>query len=139
VSRKIEDAMSRQVRWIDATASLKEAHELMSRHAIRHLLIQDKATGKLAGILSDRDVKKFVSPFAAASSASDRDKATLNVEVGKVMVKNIITAKAGEKVSSVVDTMMQKKISAVPIVDEDNRAIGIFTTTDAMKLLMTLL
>ena len=139
MSRKIEDAMSRQVRWCDATATLKEAHDLMSRYAIRHLLIQDKSTGKLAGILSDRDVKKFVSPFAVAASASERDKATLNVEVGKVMVKNIVTAKAGDKVSSVLDMMMQKKISAIPIVDDDHKAIGIFTPTDAMKLLITLL
>ena len=139
MTKLAEDIMNRQMRYVESSATLQEAHDLMSQYSIRHLLVQEPKTSKLVGMISDRDIKKFISPFATATSATDRDKATLQIEVAKVMVKNLITAKPKDKVSSVVDIILQKKISAVPVVDPQGKAVGIITTTDALKLLMTLL
>lgn len=138
MTKKVDDLMSKSLKYVDAKTSLQVAHNEMATQSIRHLLIKDDA-GKLVGLISDRDIKKYVSPFANAASATDRDKATLNIEVGKVMTKTLITGKAGDKVQTLAETMIQKRISAIPIVADDGKAIGIVTSTDMIRLLIGLL
>jgi hypothetical protein len=45
------------------------------------LIVDDEK--QLLGVLSDRDIKKYISPFATAKDSSERDRATLKVKVGK--------------------------------------------------------
>lgn len=138
MEKKVEEVMSRSLQFIDEKASLQDAHDHMSKRNIRHLLIGD-GLGKITGLISDRDVKKFISPFATAQSATDRDKATLAIEVGKIMTKKVITAKTGDKLKNVVEVMLQKRISGVPILDESGKGVGIITITDVLKLMLTML
>lgn len=139
MSKKIEDVMSKTLVVINATTTLKEAHGLMSEKRIRHLMITDPATGKLLGLISDRDVKKFISPFASSDAGTDRDKATLQIKVDRVMVKDVQSAKIGDTLKLVVERMLQKKISCMPVLGEHDKVVGVVTTTDMMKILVGML
>jgi CBS domain-containing protein len=90
-------------------------------------------------MISDRDIKKYVSPFAGASSATDRDKATLKIEVQKVMTKTLVTLKPDDKVKQAAEVMLQKHINGVPVVDADGKGVGIVTSTDLLRLLISML
>jgi acetoin utilization protein AcuB len=133
----ISDIMVKNLRTISPDATLSSAGDLMKQYKIRHLLIIDPVSGKLIGLLSDRDVKKIVSPFAGSRSATERDNATLQVKVA-VIVRNepIAVAKPSDTVRCVAEMLLQKKISAIPIVDEDRKAVGIVTSDDLVRLLL---
>lgn len=138
MSKRADEVMSKTLRLVDAKASIQDALEEMTRLNIRHLLVVD-AGGKLAGIISDRDIKRYTSPFATATSATERDKATLKLEVGRVMAKNVLHAKHTDSFKTVVEMMLQKKFSAVPICDEEKKPVGIITSTDVMRYLVGIL
>jgi acetoin utilization protein AcuB len=133
----ISDIMVKNLRTVSPDTTLSEAGDLMKQYKIRHLLIVDPVSGKLVGLLSDRDIKKIVSPFAGSRSATDRDNATLQVKVA-VIVRNepLTVAKPSDTVRCVAELLLQKKISAVPIVDEERKAVGIITSDDLVRLLL---
>ncbi|AAB98926.1 TPA: CBS domain-containing protein [Methanocaldococcus jannaschii] len=53
-----------------------------------------------------------------------------NIKVKDVMTKNVITAKRHEGVVEAFEKMLKYKISSLPVIDDENKVIGIVTTTD---------
>ncbi len=53
-----------------------------------------------------------------------------NIKVKNVMTKNVITAKKDEGVVEAFEKMLKYKISSLPVIDDENKVIGIVTTTD---------
>jgi len=53
-----------------------------------------------------------------------------NIKVKDVMTKNVIIAKKDEGVVEAFEKMLKYKISSLPVIDDENRVIGIVTTTD---------
>ena len=53
-----------------------------------------------------------------------------NIKVKDVMTKNVITARSDEGVVEAFGKMLKYKISSLPVVDNENKVIGIVTTTD---------
>ncbi|WP_456374261.1 CBS domain-containing protein [Methanocaldococcus sp.] len=52
------------------------------------------------------------------------------IKVKDIMTKNVITAKKDEGVIEAFEKMLKYKISSLPIVNDENKVIGIVTTTD---------
>ncbi|WP_456372463.1 CBS domain-containing protein [Methanocaldococcus sp.] len=52
------------------------------------------------------------------------------IKVKDIMTKNVITAKKDEGVIEAFEKMLRYKISSLPIVNDENKVIGIVTTTD---------
>jgi acetoin utilization protein AcuB len=135
----VSDAMSKNLKSISAQATISTAGSKMKEFAIRHLLVVEEKTGTLLGLISDRDIKKIVSPFAGSEQATDRDNSTLQVAVHVVMRKNPITIGAGEKLKTAAELMLRKKVSCLPVVDVTNSPLGILTTDDMIRSLIKLL
>ena len=53
-----------------------------------------------------------------------------NIKVKDVMTKNVIIAKKDEGVVEAFEKMLKYKISSLPVIDDENKVIGIVTTTD---------
>ena len=125
--RLIKDVMTRGIKTIKGDTSLAAAAKVMNEASVRHLPVVEGANNNLVGLISDRDIKKFVSPFALSAAASDKDKMTLNVKVEKVMTREIIKAHPSDPLKPLVEIILQKKIGCVPVIDDNDRPIGIIT------------
>ena len=138
MSKKISDIMSKRLETLGADATIHEAHQRMREKSIRHLPVVEPGTNKLLGLISDRDIKKFMSPFIGSQRETAQDKATLDILVGKVMTKTLVTAKPDETVKSAIEKILPKKLGCLPIVDETGRLVGIVTNIDLLKLLLSM-
>lgn len=105
--------MSKNVNTVMAATPLSEVREWIVQYRYRHLLVCD-SYGKLVGIISDRDIHRVTEGTAA-----------------DMMTRNPITVASTQPVSPVITLMMDRKISSVPVVDNEN-IVGILTTTDLM-------
>lgn len=132
---KVEDIMSRSLKSMPESATLLQVHKEMETSNIHHIVITDDA-GKPSGIVSDRDVKKFISPFIGSKHATDKDNATGGIKVSSITASPVITCKVGDTVKNVTEQMLQKTIHAVPITGENGKLVGIVTSTDLLKLLL---
>ena len=123
----IADLMSRSVHTIGASLTLADAAKVMKKHKIRHLPVLD--SGALVGLLSDRDVQVI-------SSMSDLDPTCILVE--DAMSQAPWTVDPGTPLVEVAQHMAETKIGSAVVMEHD-KVVGVFTTTDGMRVLAQLL
>ncbi|MFY7888342.1 MAG: IMP dehydrogenase [Spirosomataceae bacterium] len=98
--------------------TLADAHRIMREFKIGGIPVID-ADDKLIGILTNRDL---------------RFQKNLTILVTDIMTKeNLITAKKGTSLDEAETILQEYKIEKLPIVDEENRLIGLVTYKDILK------
>ena len=116
---RLQDIMSREIKSVRSTATVGEARALMKVNGIRHLLVLDQ--GDVVGVVSDRDL--------GGRTASDDRRA-----VSDLMTGNVVTAFPEMTVRQAANRLRGRTIGCLPVV-EDNRPVGIVTTTDLLDLI----
>ena len=131
---KIEILMSKKLITLSMDSPLSKAKDIFESHNIHHLLIIDE-DHSLMGIITDRDLYKHLSPTVGTSQETHRDTALLQKKSHQIMARNPITAQAQYSLSKAVLLFYDNHISCLPIVDKDNKPIGIITWRDVLKAL----
>jgi acetoin utilization protein AcuB len=122
----VKNWMSSPAITIDSDAMVPEAIKLFNHHKIHRLPVTEE--GQLVGIVTDLDLKK-------AAGFEDRLPPT---KIRDVMSKNPITAPYNNTIEEIAELLMVYNISGVPVVDEQEKMIGILTKTDIFKYIVTL-
>jgi len=123
----IETFMTRSVHTIGTKAPLAEAHRLMNDHGIRHLPVLEG--GRLVGLLSQRDLHLI---------ETLRDVDPKEVLVEEAMTQDAYTVAPETPLGGVAREMARHKYGSAVIV-RGAEVLGIFTTTDALQALDTVL
>ncbi|HEX2998571.1 MAG TPA: CBS domain-containing protein [Anaerolineales bacterium] len=102
--------------------SVAKAAELMKSGNIGSIpVIENEQTQKLVGIVTDRDL-------ALKIIADGRDAKSTKVEL--VMTQKVITCQADEDLQKALDAMAEHQLRRIPVVDHDNRIVGIIAQAD---------
>lgn len=127
----VRDHMTTAVQTLPEDAPLRRAVELVLVRRVRHVPIVD-AAGGMVGIVTDRDVMRAlpspISPIARQMYESLLE----NTPVTKVMTREPITVGAQVPLREAVLTMLERKISGLPVL-ENGRLAGVLTQTDALR------
>jgi acetoin utilization protein AcuB len=105
------------------------ADELMTENKIRQLPVL--SNGTLVGIVTDRDVRSFLSGSLLAP-AEEREKA-LSVKVGEIMTSEPLTVAPDDELTEAVELLLEQKVGGVPVVDEAEGLVGIVTYVDVLR------
>jgi acetoin utilization protein AcuB len=123
----IENFMTRSVHTIGTKSPLAEAHRMMNDNAIRHLPVLEG--GRLVGMLSQRDLHLI-------ETLKDVDPKEVIVE--EAMSQDAYTVAPETPLAEVAREMGQHKYGSAVII-RGAEVLGIFTTTDALRALDTVL
>ncbi|MFL5345367.1 MAG: CBS domain-containing protein [Hyalangium sp.] len=123
----IENFMTRSVHTIGTKSPLAEAHRMMNDHAIRHLPVLEG--GRLVGLLSQRDLHLI-------ETLKDVDPKEVLVE--EAMSQDAYTVTPETELAAVAREMALHKYGSA-VVSRGAQVLGIFTTTDALRALDTVL
>lgn len=107
---------------IEPTADLAAAARLLSTHRIGAVVIRG-AGGRLAGILSERDIVR-----AVAEQGAD----ALTVSVGQVMTRKVTTCGENDSIADIMERMTAGKFRHVPVL-RDGELIGVVSIGDVVK------
>lgn len=107
---------------IEPTADLAAAAKLLSTHRIGAVLIRG-AGGRLAGILSERDIVRAISEHGAAALA---------LPVGQVMTRNVTTCGEGDSIADIMERMTAGKFRHMPVMT-DGQVVGLVSIGDVVK------
>jgi len=113
--------------------TVAEAIDILQQYNIRHLLVVDQQGG-LQGILSDRDLR------SARPSSVARSKERQNVEeqvnstpVSILMTRDCLSLNPNATLDDALLLFQSRKIGALPVINEEEKVIGVFTTADLMN------
>jgi len=107
---------------IEPTASLATAATLFAQHRIGAVVIFG-AGGRLAGILSERDIVRAISEQGAAA---------LELPVGQAMTRNVSTCGEDENIAAIMERMTDGKFRHMPVMAQ-GRMIGVISIGDVVK------
>lgn len=121
-TEKVKEVMTRFPFTASPKTTVSEALATMDKYEIRHMPVTDNS--KVIGILSEREIRRFES-FMDIETVMVRD----------VMVSNPYTVTHSTPLKEVVQTMENKKIGSAVVTSNTGDVMGIFTTTDALRML----
>ena len=130
---KVREIMSRQLITVNMDSSLAKVKDIFDQFHFHHVLIVEDEM--LFGILSDRDLLKSISPFIGTAAETSRDRDTLKKRVHFVMSRNIISLGPDAGLNEAIHLFNTHNISCIPIVDENNKPIGLISWRDVLKLI----
>ena len=131
----IKDWMTRDVKTIGPDTNVPEAHRIMTQNNIRRLPVLDG--DKLVGIVTRGDVRGAEASDATSLSIWELNYLLSRLEISKVMTKRPITISAESIIREAAQTMLDNKISGLPVVDERGKVVGIITESDIFRLVVS--
>lgn len=131
---KIETLMTKSVISLQLDDDLNKAKDIFATHNIHHILINDD-DGILAGVITDRDLFKQLSPTIGTSKETPRDITFAQQKVHQIMSRHLISAKKEQSINEAVLLFHDNHISCLPITNEKDKAIGIITWRDILKVI----
>ena len=120
--RRILATKGTNVVTIRPQQSIREAIAVLSQYNIGALIAIDDAN-KPVGILSERDIIREL---------GRREDVFLR-PVSELMTKNVITGVPQDDLKSVANTMTERRIRHLPVVDQQGKLIGIVSIGDVVK------
>jgi CBS domain-containing membrane protein len=138
------DAMSRSVYSVEFGSSLEEAWRLMREHRIKALPVVDRAR-RIVGIITMADFMKHaqvakhsqlhekIKHIWQPSGLSHSDKPEV---VGQIMTRRVRVARDQSYLAELLPLFSQTGHHHLPVIDSENRLIGILTQTDVIHALI---
>ncbi len=118
----ILQSKGRTVHTVEAGAPLSEAVRVLNTHRIGAVVVVD-AKGKVAGILSERDVVRHLGDDPVKVLASP---------VRTAMTAKVITTRTEASVSELMEVMTRHRIRHIPVI-ENGALVGIVSIGDVVK------
>lgn len=116
---KVHEIMTRGVEFVPAEATVQEAATCMAEHDIGAILIG--APEQVEGILTDRDI--ILRVVVAGHHPAE-------IRAGEVMSSRVFTCSVDDTGETVLERMREHQIRRLPVLDHEDRVIGIVARSD---------
>jgi len=119
-------------------ASVAEVWDLMREADVRHIPVVQADV--LVGMVSDRDLARVDIARLLRVEGADALREELTTPIAKVMSSNVIAVEPEAEIGDVIDLLLEHKIGAVPVVQEETREVlGIISYVDVLRALQGIL
>ncbi|MCL1065835.1 CBS domain-containing protein [Shewanella olleyana] len=136
---KVLDIMTQNPVCISDEASLKDAHQLMQSRNVRHLPVISETDGQLIGMLTHKKMIASVLSMLNKYGQGALDRKERYTPIAEVMETQVQKLGLDEPLTIVVQYFIENKLGCLPVVDEQNKVLGIVTSSDFVKLCQRLL
>ncbi len=129
--------MTRNPVTIQPDAPVTEAQVLMRRERVHRLPVVDR-TGKLVGLVSDKDLLNVAPSAATTLDMYEMTSLLANIKVERVMTHKVLAVHEDTLVEDAARLMADNDIGGLPVVSKDNLVLGIITESDLFRLFIDL-
>lgn len=130
----VKEWMTQPVQAVNPETSVGEAYNIMMQKNIRRLPVVEH--NRLVGIVTLGDLREARPSPATSLSIYELNYLLSKLTVGQVMTHNPYTVSAYTPIQKAARIMLDRKISGLPVVDEDDQVVGIITESDVFRMLI---
>ncbi|HSW35713.1 MAG TPA: CBS domain-containing protein [Candidatus Limnocylindrales bacterium] len=145
----VKEVMTTKVITVNMNDSVEKCARLLQEHDISGLPVIDSA-GKVVGMVTEGDLIRRASRVKAPGYLEilggliylgspkkfvDELQRAMSQEAGQLMSKNVISVKPNDTVEKAATLMVEKEISRIPVLDDDQKLVGIISRRDIMSCL----
>lgn len=130
---RVGQRMRRNVATASPAESLHDARGTMRARNVRQLPVVD-GEGRLAGILSDRDIREALlsAALAPGTGCGEAERTLRETPVEQAMTRRVVTADPADALEDAIALLHDFRFNALPVVDERGRVTGIIARTDVL-------
>ena len=132
----VKNWMNKPAITIDKNSSMQEAISLMKSHRISLLPVTYK--DRLVGVLTDRDLKRASASDATTLEVHELLYLLSTIKIKDIMSPNPISVPPDFTIEETAELLLSKKISGVPVVDDEGAIVGVITHSDLFKVIISL-
>jgi acetoin utilization protein AcuB len=129
----VQDIMTKSVISVGIEDTLATVKQIFANAGFHHLLVVEG--DELIGVVSDRDLLKAMSPNIGTPLETPDDTLTLEKRVYQIMSTNLIVLADDACVGDAVRTFNNHSISCIPVVDGQQKPVGIISWRDILRIL----
>lgn len=122
---------------IPPTSTIMTSMKTMVKYSFRRVPIADAGTKRIEGIVTAMDILNFLGGGEKHRLVKERYAgnylAAVNEEVREIMEKNVFTISVQSSWEDALNIMLENNVGGLPVVDEEDRVVGIITERDLMK------
>ena len=107
----------------------------MSERQVRHAPVVDKDR-RVVGMLSDRDIRLALGATLFTEVDGAAAKRIRFLKIREVMARNPIVVHQSVPLREAVSAFLHKSVGALPVVDDDERIVGILSYVDVLRELL---
>ena len=127
--------MTQDVITVKPSTTLPEAHQIMMDEEIRRLpVVNDK--GALVGIVTLGDVRGAQPSPATSLSIWELNYLLSSLTVEKIMTPQPMTIEPEATIGAAARTMLEHRVSGLPVVDTNGKLAGIITESDIFSMVV---
>jgi CBS domain-containing protein len=142
-----KDVMSKKVISVKKETSIEELSKILLDNKISGVPVVDD-DGALVGIATEADLivkdadlhfPRYFNLLGSIIYLESLEKFKKNLrkylgtKVEDIMTVKVVSAKQDTKINEIANLMINKKINRVPVVDDENKVIGIITRADIVE------
>jgi acetoin utilization protein AcuB len=124
---QVREHMSPAPITIAADVDVHTALRMLQDHAVRRLPVTD-VSGQVLGIVTERDLLLAVSHYL-----------NIPIEIETVMTRPVVATTPDTPLAEAAMLMVGHKIGGMPVVDTDQRVVGIITESDIFRAFVGML
>ena len=128
---RVAQRMTENPATVRPSDGIKDALQMMERGHFRHLPVVDDS-GKLIGMLSDRDIR-LIRPSLAFVSREEAQVQLWSIAVQQAAVFDPIAVKPETSLGEAAQLMLRWHVGGLPVIDAEERPVGIITYTDLLR------
>ncbi|AKL69533.1 MULTISPECIES: CBS domain-containing protein [Streptomyces] len=128
---KVADLMTDEVVSVAPDTAFKDVAKLLAQYGVSGLPVLDDED-RVVGVVSQTDVLAHAAP--APHPAEETARPTGSPTAGDVMSTPAVTVHAEETAADAARLMTRRGIERLPVVDEEDRLVGIVTRRDLLRL-----
>lgn len=128
----LEDIMTANPITAAPDWTVRQAFETLHDNDFRHLPVVHN--DELVGMVSDRDLQRYVTPTTAAIEDPSQSRALLDEAIADVMHGDVHALNSESDVEEAIALMVEQRIGAVPVVSPiEGALVGIVTYIDVLR------
>ncbi len=135
----VMDVATKNVHTFPPTSTIMFALKSIVKENFRRIPVADAGTKRLEGIISATDFVNFLGGGRKYNIVKDRYggnlAAAVNAELEEIMERDVIAVDYTMSFEDAVELMFEKKVGGCPVIDRDDRIVGIITERDVLKFL----
>ena len=134
----VKDHMTTNVFTVTGDTVISKAVDIMAKNHFHRLPVTDE-NGGLIGLVTGGLVEESSGSKSTSLSIYELNYLLSRTKVSDIMIKDVKTVKPDLFIEEASQIMIDNEIAVLPVVDEDNKVIGIITEKDIFQAFNDLL
>lgn len=129
--------MTVNVYSLSQQATMADAHDIMNEKSVRHIpIVQD---GLFQGVITQKAILAKVMFLLDKYGVNALKRREKSISVSELVDQDVITANKNMPLVQAAEFFLTNRHGCLPVVDDDGQLLGIVTSSDFVRLSLTLL